>query len=139
SPFMNGLIAIITISFLVTGWLYGVGAGTLRTLSEVIKAMEKAVTGLGGTIFLFFVLSQFVAYFTYTNMGTVLALSLAGTLQSMNVGPLALLIGFIIVVAIIDLLLTGAIAKWAIFAPVFVPLLIKLGVDPAADVAGLPV
>ncbi|MFO0994006.1 MAG: AbgT family transporter [Hyphomicrobiales bacterium] len=135
SPFMNGLIALIMLAFLVTGWCFGIGAGTLRTLTDVIKAMEKAVTGLGGTIFLFFVLSQFVAYFTYTNMGTVLALSLASTLQSMNVGPLALLIGFIIVVAIIDLLLTGAIAKWAIFAPVFVPLLIKLGVEPESVLA----
>jgi aminobenzoyl-glutamate transport protein len=135
SPFMNGLIALIMITFLVTGWCFGIGAGTLRTLSEVIAAMEKAVSGLGGTIFLFFVLSQFVAYFTYTNMGTVMALSLSEVLQASNVGPLALLIGFILVVAIIDLLITGAIAKWAIFAPVFVPLLIKLGVEPEAVLA----
>jgi aminobenzoyl-glutamate transport protein len=135
SPFMNGLIALIMLAFLVTGWCFGIGAGTLRSLTDVIKAIEKAVTGLGGTIFLFFVLSQFVAYFTYTNMGTVLALQLSGILQSANVGPLALLVGFIVVVAIIDLLLTGAIAKWAIFAPVFVPLLMKLGVEPEAVLA----
>jgi aminobenzoyl-glutamate transport protein len=132
---MNGLIALIMLIFLVTGWTFGIGAGTLRSLTDVIKAMEKAVSGLGGTIFLFFVLSQFVAYFTYTNMGTVMALSLAGALQSSNVGPLLLLIGFILVVAVIDLLLTGAIAKWAIFAPVFVPLLVKLGVEPEAVLA----
>lgn len=135
SPFMNGLITLIVLMFLTTGWAYGIGAGTLRTLPEVIKAMEKAVTGLGGTIFLFFVLSQFVAYFTYTNMGTVLALSLAGVLSSANIGALPLLLGFIVVVAIIDLLLTGAIAKWAIFAPVFVPLLMKLGVEPESVLA----
>jgi len=135
SPFMNGLIAVIMLSFLVTGWAYGIGAGTVRTLTDVIKAIEKAITGLGGTIFLFFVLSQFVAYFTYTNMGTVLALSLSEGLRAANIGALPLLIGFIIVVAIIDLLLTGAIAKWAIFAPVFVPLLMKLGVDPEAVLA----
>jgi aminobenzoyl-glutamate transport protein len=135
SPFMNGLIALIMLAFLVTGWAYGIGAGTLKSLSDVIAAMEKAVSGLGGTIFLFFVLSQFVSYFTYTNMGTVMALKLSGVLQSSNVGPLALLIGFIVVVAIIDLLITGAIAKWAIFAPVFVPLLVKLGVEPEAVLA----
>jgi len=135
SPFMNGLIGLIIIIFLVTGWAYGIGAGTLKTLTDVIKAMEKAVAGLGGTIFLFFVLSQFVAYFTYTNIGTVMALGLGGVLQSANVGALPLLIGFIIVVAVIDLLLTGAIAKWAIFAPVFVPLLMKLGVEPEAVLA----
>ena len=135
SPFMNQLITFIVLLFLVTGWAYGIGAGTLRTLTEVIKAMEKAVTGLGGTIFLFFVLSQFVAYFTFTNIGTVMALGLGGVLQSANIGSLPLLIGFIVVVAIIDLLLTGAIAKWAIFAPVFVPLLMKLGVEPEAVLA----
>lgn len=135
SPFMNGLIALIMLMFLTTGWAYGIGAGTLRTLTEVIAAIEKSIKNLGGTIFLFFVLSQFVAYFTYTNMGTVMALSLAGVLQSANIGALPLLLGFIVVVAIIDLLLTGAIAKWAIFAPVFVPLLMKLGVEPEAVLA----
>lgn len=135
SPFMNGLIALIMLMFLVTGWAYGIGAGTLRTLTEVIGAIEKSIRNMGGTIFLFFVLSQFVAYFTYTNIGTVMALSLSGVLQSANIGPLPLLLGFILVVAIIDLLLTGAIAKWAIFAPVFVPLLMKLGVEPEAVLA----
>jgi aminobenzoyl-glutamate transport protein len=135
SPFMNGLIALIMLIFLVTGWTYGIGAGTLRTLSEVIAAIEKSIKNMGGTIFLFFVLSQFVSYFTYTNIGTVMALSLSGALQAANIGALPLLIGFIVVVAIIDLLLTGAIAKWAIFAPVFVPLLMKLGVEPEAVLA----
>jgi len=135
SPFMNGLITFIMLLFLVTGWAYGIGAGTMRSLSEVIAAIEKSVRNLGATIFLFFVLSQFVAYFTFTNMGTVMALSLSGVLQASNIGPLPLLIGFIVVVAIIDLLLTGAIAKWAIFAPVFVPLLMKLGVEPEAVLA----
>ncbi|MDQ2634760.1 MAG: AbgT family transporter [Pseudomonadota bacterium] len=135
SPFMNGLIALIVLMFLVSGWAYGIGAGTMRTLAEVIAAIEKSIKSMGGTIFLFFVLSQFVAYFTYTNIGTVMALSLSGVLQAANIGALPLLIGFIIVVAIIDLLLTGAIAKWAIFAPVFVPLLMKLGVEPEAVLA----
>jgi aminobenzoyl-glutamate transport protein len=135
SPFMNQLITLVVLIFLVTGWAYGIGAGTLRTLTEVIGAIEKSIKNMGGTIFLFFVLSQFVAYFTYTNMGTVMALSLSGVLQAANIGALPLLLGFILVVAIIDLLLTGAIAKWAIFAPVFVPLLMTLGVEPEAVLA----
>jgi aminobenzoyl-glutamate transport protein len=135
SPFMNGLIALIMLMFLVTGWAYGIGADTVKTLPQVIAAIEKSVKSLGGTIFLFFVLSQFVAYFTYTNIGTVMALSLSGALQAANIGALPLLLGFIVVVALIDLLLTGSIAKWAIFAPVFVPLLMKLGVEPEAVLA----
>jgi aminobenzoyl-glutamate transport protein len=65
----------------------------------------------------------------------VLALSLSGLLAASNIGVLPLLIGFIVVVAVIDVLLTGAIAKWAIFAPVFVPLLMNLGVEPQAVLA----
>jgi aminobenzoyl-glutamate transport protein len=135
SPFMNGLIALIMVSFLATGAAYGIGAGTLKGLTAIIKAIEKAIAGLGGLIFLLLIISQFVAYFNYSNMGTILALKLSDALQSANIGPLPLLIGFIIVVAIIDLLITGAIAKWAIFAPIFVPLLIRLGVDPEAVLA----
>lgn len=135
SPFMNGLIALIMVVFMATGAAYGFGAKTMTSFTDVIKAMEKSLSSLGSLILLFLVLSQFVAYFNYTNMGTILALSMAGGLQAANFPPLALLIGFIIVVALIDLLLTGAIAKWAIFAPIFVPLLMKLGVEPEAVLA----
>lgn len=135
SPFMNGLIALIMVLFLVTGAAYGIGARTMNSATDIIKAMEKAITGLGGLIFLLLIISQFVAYFNYTNMGTILAVSMANLLKDANIGPFWLLLGFIVVVAILDLLITGAIAKWAIFAPIFVPLLFKLGVDPEAVLA----
>jgi aminobenzoyl-glutamate transport protein len=135
SPFMNGLIALIMVLFLVTGAAYGYGAKTIGSLTGIIKAMEKAMSGLGGLILLFFVLAQFVAYFNYTNMGTILALSLADTLKAANFPALVLLVAFIIVVGLIDLLITGAIAKWALFAPIFVPLLMELGVLPDAVLA----
>jgi aminobenzoyl-glutamate transport protein len=135
SPFMNGLIVIIMVMFLVTGAAYGYGAGTITSLTGNIKAMEKAMTGLGGLILLFLVLSQFVAYFNYTNMGTIMALKLADVLTTANFPALLLLIGFIVVVALIDLLITGAIAKWALFAPIFVPLLMALAVAPEAVLA----
>lgn len=135
SPFMNGLIALIMVLFLVTGAAFGFSTGKFKTLTDIIKAMEKAMGGMGGLILLFFVLSQFVAYFNYTNMGTLIAMSLSDLLRSANFPPLLLLIGFIVVVGIIDLLITGAIAKWALFAPVFVPLLINLGVAPESVLA----
>jgi aminobenzoyl-glutamate transport protein len=121
--------------FLITGAAYGLGAGTLKSLTDIIKAMEKAVSGLGSLILLFLVLSQFVAYFNYTNMGTLLAMTLTDLLTAASFPALLLLISFIVVVALIDLLITGAIAKWALFAPVFVPLLINLAVAPEAVLA----
>ncbi|HEY0234674.1 MAG TPA: AbgT family transporter, partial [Afipia sp.] len=135
SPFMNGLIAFIMVLFLTTGAAYGLGSGSMKNVTDIIKAIEKALNGLGGLIFLFLIISQFVAYFNYSNMGTILAVKMADVLRDSNIGPLWLLIGFIIVVAIVDLLITGAIAKWAIFAPIFVPLLMKLGVAPEAVLA----
>lgn len=135
SPFMNGLIALIMILFLVTGAAYGYGARTITSLTAIIQAIEKAMSGMGGLILLFMVLSQFIAYFNYSNMGTILALKLADVLTAANFPALLLLIGFIVVVALIDLLITGAIAKWALFAPIFVPLLMALAVAPEAVLA----
>jgi aminobenzoyl-glutamate transport protein len=81
------------------------------------------------------VISQFVDYFNYSNIPTLLAVSMADVLKSAHIGALWLLIGFIAVVMILDLFFTPAIAKWAIFAPVFVPLFVTLNVDPAAVLA----
>jgi aminobenzoyl-glutamate transport protein len=135
SPFMNGLIAFISIAFFASGAAYGLGCGKMKSFGDIIKAMENSVKTLGSLLFLLFIISQFIAYFNFSNIGTILAVSMSSSLQSANIGPLWLLLGFIAVVLIIDLLITGAIAKWALFAPIFVPLLVKLGVDPEAVLA----
>lgn len=131
SPFMNGLIVPIMFLFLVTGIAYGIGAKTMKSTGDVISAMTKAVSGLGGTILLFLVISQFIAYFNYSNIPTLLAVQMADFLKTANIGTLWLLLGFILVVTLLNFIFTPAIAKWAIFAPVFVPLFVTLGVDPA--------
>lgn len=135
SPFMNGLIAVIMVMFLATGIAYGIGAGTIAKTNDVINAIGKSISSLGGTIFLLLIISQFVAYFNYSNIGTILAVNLSNMLKDANVGPFWLLMGLIVVVGLLDFLITGAIAKWAIFAPIFVPVLVKLNVDPEAALA----
>ena len=89
SPFMNGLIVFIALVFLVAGAAYGIGAGTMKSSVDVIKAMEKAVAGLGGLIFLLFVISQFNAFFAYTNMATLAAVKMGDTLEAAGLGALA--------------------------------------------------
>jgi aminobenzoyl-glutamate transport protein len=135
SPFMNSLIVSIALIFLVTGIAYGRGAGTLRTASDAIGAMQKAIGGLAGLILLLLVISQFIAFFNYTNMATLAAVSMARFLEALALPSIALIVGFVIVVFLLDLIITAAIAKWAIFAPVFVPLLMQLGVEPEAVLA----
>ena len=135
SPFMNGLIVFIAMAFWVTGAAYGLGAKTMKGTGDIANAMEKAVIGLGGLLFLLFFIAQFISMFTYTNMATVAAVKVGDGLETMGLGPLPLLIGFVLIVAVLDLIITGAIPKWAIFAPIFVPLMMRLHVDPAAVLA----
>jgi len=135
SPFMNGLIVFITLVFLVIGVAYGIGAGTIKGIPDVTKAMEKAVSSLGALIFLLFVISQFLALFNYTNIATLAAVKVGDFLQHLGLGPLPLLVGFVVVVLVLDLIMTGAIPKWAIFAPIFIPLLMRLHMKPEAVLA----
>lgn len=135
TPFMNSLIVSIALLFLVCGICYGLGARTMKGANDIIAAMASAIAGLSGLILLLLVIAQFLAYFNYSNMATLAAVSLADLLSRANLDALWLLIGFVIVTLILDLLITGAIAKWALFAPIFVPLLMRLNVDPEAVLA----
>jgi aminobenzoyl-glutamate transport protein len=135
SPLMNGLIVFIALAFLAAGAAYGIGAKTMKGSADVIKAMEKSTIGLGALIFLLFFISQFIALFTYTNIATIAAVKLGDILATAGLGPIPLLVGFVLIVIVLNLIITGAIPKWAIFAPVFVPLLMRLHVDPAAVLA----
>ena len=130
SPFMSGLIILISLVFLFVGYAYGRAAGTIANVTAAIGLIVKTWSNLAGMIFLLFVIANFIAFFNYTNLATVLAVNLADFLQTTNLGGTAYIILFVIVVAIIDIILTGALAKWAILAPVFVPLFMRLGGDP---------
>ena len=130
SPFMSGLIVLISLLFMFVGYAYGRGAGTIANVTAAIGLIVKTWSNLAGMIFLLFVIANFIAFFNFTNLATVLAVNLADFLQTTALGPVAYIMLFVLVVAIIDIILTGALAKWAILAPVFVPLFMRLGGDP---------
>ena len=130
SPFMDSLIVLIMLVFLAVGIGYGVGAKTIASMVDGINAITKTFAGLGGLIFLLFVISQFLAYFNYSNIATIVAVNLGDTLEHANLGTIPLLLGFITITGAVGILIVGAIPKWAIFAPIFVPLFMKLGVAP---------
>jgi aminobenzoyl-glutamate transport protein len=134
SPFMNSLVFMIMLFFLVTGIAYGVGAKTLRSVDEILDAITKSFADLGSLLFLFFVISQFVAYFNYSNIGTIVALQLANTLPE-GLGSVPLLLGFILVGVILCFPIPSILPKWAIMAPIFVPLFLRLGIDPEVVLA----
>lgn len=130
TPFMDSLLFIIMLAFLVSGVAYGAGAGTIKGSTDVIKAITKTFAGLGGMVLMLLMISQFIAYFNWTNLPRVIAGSLAELLEQANIGAIPLLIGFVLVIVLLDLIMPGALPKWAIFAPIFVPLFMRLGVAP---------
>ena len=130
SPFMASLVFLIMAAFLLTGLAYGLGAGTIRRSQDAIDAIEKTFADLGGLLFLFFVIAQFVAYFNYSNIGTLLAVRLADVLKEANLNSVTLLVAFILFGVAFSFLVPNILPKWAIMAPVFVPLFLKLGVNP---------
>ena len=135
SPLMESLIFIITMIFLVAGICYGVGAKTISSSVDVINAIVKTFSGLSGLVFLLLLISQFIAWFNFSNMPTVIAVKMADLLERIDIGPLWLLLGFILVIMILDLIIPGSLPKWAIFAPIFVPLFLRLGVAPQTVLA----
>jgi aminobenzoyl-glutamate transport protein len=132
---MDSLIVIIMIIFYVAGYLYGRGAGTIKGHLDVIETITKSWAGLASLLFLFLLIAQFIAYFNFSNIAEVLAVKLGDVLEHMNIGAVWLLIGLIIVTIIVDFIIPQAIAKWALLAPVFIPLFIRLGVAPQTVLA----
>ncbi len=130
APLMESLIVSITLIFLMAGIGYGAGAKTITTSTQVINAITKSWATLAGLLFMLFLISQFIAYFNYSNMPTVVSVAMADLLEQANVGVVWLLIGFILVIALLDIIIPGLLPKWAIFAPVFIPLFIRLDVAP---------
>lgn len=135
TPFMDSLLFIITLYFLIAGIAFGRGAGTITSSDEVIAAVTKTFSGLAGLIFMLLMISQFIAYFNYTNMPTVAAVSMADLLERSNVGALPLLVGMILVIMLLNIIIPGVVPKWAIFAPVFIPIFMRLGVAPQTVLA----
>ena len=135
SPFMDSLIFIISVIFLVAGIGYGVGAGTIKSSVDVINAITETFAGLAGLIFLLLLISQFIAYFNFSNMPTVIAAKMADLLERADIGAIWLLILFVLVIALLDIIIPGVVPKWAIFAPVFIPLFIRLDVAPQTVLA----
>jgi aminobenzoyl-glutamate transport protein len=135
TPFMDSLIFMISLIFLIAGLGFGYGSGTFTNSTQVITGVTKTFAGLSGLIFMLLIISQFIAYFNYTNMPNVIAGGLAHLLERANVNEVVLLVGFILVICLLDIIIPGVLPKWAIFAPIFVPLFMRLGVAPQTVLA----
>ena len=132
---LDSLIFIIMLLFLVSGIAYGVGVNKIHGSMDVINPIVKTFASLASLIFTLFLVAQFIAFFNYSNLATVAAVGLGDWLETLGLSALPLLLGLIIVIFLLDFVIPGAMPKWAIFAPIFVPLFLRLGIHPEAVLA----
>jgi aminobenzoyl-glutamate transport protein len=130
SAFLRGIVTLIFVFFVVPGFVFGWITGTMRSDRDVVEGMAGAMSTLGLYIVLVFFAAQFVAFFGWTNLGSITAVVGADVLERINLtGPLVF-IPFILMCCIVNLSLGSASAQWAITAPIFVPMLMLVGYSP---------
>lgn len=130
SPFIDGIVVLIALLFFLPAVAFGKITGTLKDHRAVCGAMAKSMSTMGSFLALAFVSAQFIKYFEYTKLGTIIALSGASFLDSIDIGLIPLMILFVLFSAFINLFMGSASAKWNILAPVFVPMFMLLGYSP---------
>ena len=123
APFYKSLVAAFFILFLLAGWAYGKGAGTINDHRDLVKMMTGAMEDLAYYLVLAFAAAHFVAMFSWSNLGLILAVHGADFLSSTNMPAWALLTSIILVSSLLNLFVGSASAKWALIAPVMVPML----------------
>ena len=130
SPLIKGVIAILFLVAGTMGLVYGIIVKKFKNEADVYNGMADSLRSLANYIVLVFFAAQFVAYFKWSNLGIIFAIEGASMLSSMNIGVIPLMILFIILSAIINMFMGSASAKWAIMAPVFVPMFMLMGFSP---------
>jgi aminobenzoyl-glutamate transport protein len=130
SPFLGGIVTVIFIGGTLLGIAYGIGAGTVKNDADVVKGMSQQMSTMGGYLVLVFFAAQFVAYFNWTRLGLIVAVKGAELLKAADLHAAPLFVAFIVLSGLLNLAMGSASAKWAVMAPVFVPMFALLGYSP---------
>ncbi|MCP4573551.1 MAG: AbgT family transporter [bacterium] len=130
SPFMHGIVSFIFLGGLLAGLAYGFGSGTFKSDADVVAGMKESMQTLALFLVLVFFAAQFVAFFKHSNLGLIVAIKGAELLKASGMGPIPLMIAFLLLSALLNLTMGSASAKWAFMAPVFVPMFMLLGYSP---------
>lgn len=130
APLMQSIVSLIFLLFLLPGVVYGYVAGTVSSHRDIIAGMSKAMSGMGYYIVMAFFAAQFIYAFSQSNLGALLAIEGANWLRSAGLSPQLTIVGVVIITGVVNLLVGSASAKWALLAPILVPMLMSLGISP---------
>ena len=134
-PFYKSLVAAFFVLFLLMGWAYGRAAGTIKDHRDLVAMMAESMKDMGYYLVLAFAAAHFVAMFNWSNLGLISAVHGADAIQSTGL-PLPLVIGLMVLfAALLNLFVGSASAKWALLAPILVPMLMLLGISPEGATA----
>jgi aminobenzoyl-glutamate transport protein len=135
SPLFSGMALLLGIFFALLGTVYGRITGSLPGSRDVVAAMVEGARSMAPILVLFFAISQFLAYFKWSHIGEVLAIRGAEALQNLGVHGWVVLLGIAVLVTFMNLAITSGSALWALAAPVFIPMLMLIGISPEATQA----
>jgi len=130
TPLYQSIVPLMFIIFFLAGLIYGLITGSIKGDKDVANMTAESMATMGGYIVLAFVAAQFVAFFNWSNLGLIVAVFGADGLQNIGFTGMPLIVAFIIISSFVNLLIGSASAKWAIMAPIFVPMLMLMGYSP---------
>jgi aminobenzoyl-glutamate transport protein len=130
APMMRSIVSLIFLLFLVPGIVYGIVAGTMKSSKDMIVGMTHAMNGMAYYLVIMFFIAQFVYAFGQSNLGVLLALEGAGFLKAMNASASITIVGIVLLTAFVNIFVGSASGKWGLLAPIFVPMLMSLGISP---------
>lgn len=131
SPLMESTVFIVVLYFVVMGLVYGIAAGTVKSVPDVTEMMGAAIKEMTGFLVLAFILGQFIALFNWSGIGTWTAVKGAQALESAGIGGFGAILTFVILASCLNMLIISGSALWTLMAAVFVPMFALIGFDPA--------
>lgn len=130
APLMGSIVSLIFILFLIPGVVYGYAAGTVNSAKDIINGMSKSMETMAYYLVIMFFIAQFIFAFSQSNLGILLALKGAAVLKAAALPSALTIVGIILLTGLLNLFVGSASAKWALLAPIFVPMLMELGISP---------
>jgi aminobenzoyl-glutamate transport protein len=130
SLLLENIAVVLMLFFMVIGTVYGLTVGAITSPNDFPDLMGQGLRELVPVLVLFFAVSQFLGYFKWTNIGQIIAIAGAGLLDSLGAQPVMIFIGAVLLISVLNLLLTSGSAMWSLVAPILVPMLMLLDIQP---------
>ena len=130
APLMKSIVPLIFLLFWIPGAIYGFASGTFKKSKDMIDAMTKAMEGMAYYVVMAFFCALFISAFAQSNLGALLAIEGAQVLKAMSLPSGVTIVGIILLTGFVNLFVGSSSAKWALLAPIFVPMLMQLGISP---------